>query len=236
MVELAPLLVDGADPQLHGAGDRLDVVGLGFRDGDDDVGIEERGGKRRPGHGLAEGNLDDAVGDVVAAEVDQLGASRSATAAMPVMRMHSRLENEPPLDSPTWMRPGRFPRQANERADDQRVGGAALLGGIVDGLVGFEQDRLPGLDEGLHAAEMVESLADESLDAVDGAVLLPSVCDGYRCRHIPTNGAIRGPSGAGVCDSAVYFFGRGSACTAPMNARLLKTTTASPLVFASHSP
>ena len=70
----------------------------------------------------------------------------------------------------------------------------------------------PGLDEGLHAAEMVESLADESLDAVDRAVLLARVCDRYRCRHIPTNGAIRGPSGAGVCDSAAYFFGRGSPC------------------------
>src|SRR5581483_3623144 len=74
VVVLAPVTVDRAYPVLDRAADRLDVVVLGFRYVDDQVGIEQRGRQGNVLHHPPIRYRHDAVRYLVAAHVDQLGA------------------------------------------------------------------------------------------------------------------------------------------------------------------
>ena len=143
---------------------------------------------------LAERDLDDAVGHVIAAEVDQLGAfARGDRGHAGDAHAIERGEVSAAGFGDLHARGAGFFGEADERADHERVGGATLFGGIVHGLIGFDEDGLAGLDESRHTAEMGERFANEGQDAVDRAVLLFGVCDGNCCGHIPDNGAIRIP-------------------------------------------
>jgi hypothetical protein len=51
-----------------------------------------------------------------------------------------------------------FARQLDQGAHPKRMGGAALLGGVVDREVGLDKHRLVRLDEPRHSAEVVPSL------------------------------------------------------------------------------
>src|SRR5215216_5923063 len=101
MVVIAPVLIDDSNPVFQRAADRLHVVVLCFWHINDYVSFKQRHGQGYFLNKSTVWDLNDSIRRVIAAEIDQLCPSRSATAAIPVTFMQSSDEKYPPDDSAT---------------------------------------------------------------------------------------------------------------------------------------